>query len=128
MAKRSRPAGSKSVGVGGSAVRRCIYVASPYSIGDQAVNVRVQLDAAHRITEMGHLPFAPLLNHLWHLTHPRSNQAWLDEYCLPWVERCDLLLRLPGTSPGADLEVNHAINHGIEPCFGWEDLEFTLEN
>ena len=107
-------------------VRRSIYVASPYSIGDLTSNVRVQMDAFERIMGLGHLPFAPLLNHFQHLVHPRSDESWVHDYCLPWVERCDLILRLPGVSVGADLEVGHAIRHGVEPCFGWGDLEVAL--
>jgi hypothetical protein len=107
-------------------MRRCIYIASPYSIGDLTFNVRVQLDAFERIMNMGHLPFAPLLDHFQHLVHPRSDESWIHDYCLPWVERCDLILRLPGVSVGADLEVSHAIRHGVEPCFGWGDLEVAL--
>jgi hypothetical protein len=107
-------------------VRRSIYIASPYSIGDLTANVRVQLDAFERIMNMGHLPFAPLLDHFQHIVHPRSDESWLYDYCLPWVERCDLILRLPGVSVGADLEVGHAIKHGVEPCFGWSDLDVAL--
>ena len=124
----SKRAGRRAIPVkmDSKTVRLSIYIASPYSIGDQAANVRLQLDAFNRIMGMGHLPFAPLLNHFQHLVHPRSDESWIHDYCLPWVERCDLVLRLPGVSMGADLEVGHAIKHGVEPCFGWGDLDVAL--
>jgi hypothetical protein len=118
MASKSKGRGTKPVKMGRKTVRSSIYIASPYSIGDRAANVRLQLDAFNRIMGMGHLPFAPLLNHFQHLVHPRSDESWIHDYCLPWVERCDLILRLPGVSMGADLEVGHAIKHGVEPWVG----------
>ena len=107
--------------------RQVIYIASPYSLGDTARNVRTQVDATDRIISMGHTPFTPLLDHFIHLIHPRSDESWMVDYCLPWVERCDLILRLPGESPGADREVAHALRHGKEPCFGWDDLNAALQ-
>jgi len=128
MESKSKGRGTKPIKMDRKTVRSSIYIASPYSIGDRAANVRLQLDAFNRIMGMGHLPFAPLLNHFQHLVHPRSDESWIHDYCLPWVERCDLILRLPGVSMGADLEVGHAIKHGVEPCFGWGDLEVALED
>jgi len=128
MGCTSQSRGRKPVSMDRKTVRRSIYIASPYSIGDLTANVRVQLDAFERIMEMGHLPFAPLLDHFQHIVHPRSDESWLYDYCLPWVERCDLILRLPGVSFGADIEVGHAIKHGVEPCFGWSDLEVALDD
>ena len=128
MGCTSQSRGRKPVSMDRKTVRRSIYIASPYSIGDLTANVRVQLDAFERIMEMGHLPFAPLLDHFQHIVHPRSDESWLYDYCLPWVERCDLILRLPGVSFGADIEVGHAIKHGVEPCFGWSDLQVALDD
>ena len=128
MASKSKGRRANSIKMGSKTMRSSIYIASPYSIGDRAANVRLQLDAFERIMGMGHLPFAPLLNHFQHLVHPRSDESWIHDYCLPWVERCDLILRLPGVSLGADLEVGHGIKHGVEPCFGWSDLDVALAN
>ena len=103
-----------------------VYISSPYSLGSQADNVRVQLDRAHRILDYGHVPYAPLLSHFLHIYRARPYADWLrmDTAIIP---RCDVLLRLPGESKGADAEVDHAVSHAIHVCYGWQDLERWLE-
>lgn len=94
---------------------KMIYIASPYTIGDQAENVRKQLDAANELMDMGFCPIAPLLSHFQHIMHPRPYEDWLriDEEKL---RCCDAILRLPGESKGADREEALAIKLGI-PVF-----------
>lgn len=89
-----------------------VYIASPYSKGDPVVNVRTSLEAADRLASLGYLPFAPLLSHLWHLISPHPYEFW-TKMDLEWVQRCDVLLRLPGDSSGADAEVAFAAEHDI---------------
>lgn len=38
-----------------------VYVASPYTLGDVAVNVKAQMDAADKLISLGFAPFVPLL-------------------------------------------------------------------
>ncbi len=89
-----------------------IYIASPYTIGDQVLNVRRQIEAADTILQKGHIPFCPCLTHFWHFISPKSWEEWfrIDSVIVP---RCDALLRLPGESRGADREVALAKEHGI---------------
>ena len=84
-----------------------IYVAGPYTKGDVAVNVRVAIAAGNALAEAGALPFIPHLTHFWHLCCPHNWQFWLG-YDLEWLRLCDAVLRLPGESTGADLEVMEA--------------------
>lgn len=84
-----------------------VYIASPYSMGNVTDNIRKHLAAAHALTSKGFLPFAPLLFHFQDLMFPRSYREWLN-IDLEWVQKCDCLLRLPGESPGADIEVDCA--------------------
>ena len=86
---------------------RVIYIASPYTLGDHAENVAVQMNAAHKILDMGHCPITPLLSHFLHIHRQRPYEEWL-KMDLSLVEKCDILLRLPGESKGADIEVEHA--------------------
>jgi hypothetical protein len=81
-----------------------VYIAGPYTKGDVAVNVRNAIEAANRLADIGYAPFVPHLTHFWHLTFPRPYEFWceLDNAFLP---HCDILLRLPGESAGADREV-----------------------
>jgi len=84
-----------------------VYIASPYTIGDVAVNVKLQLDAVDQLMNLGFAPFAPLYSHFQHMAHPRPYQDWV-QIDLIWVKSCDCLLRLGGESKGADGEVAYA--------------------
>jgi hypothetical protein len=59
--------------------------------------------------------------HFHHFVHPHAYEDWMEQ-CLSWVERCDALLRLPGSSPGADREAQHAMQKGIPVFYSLEEL------
>lgn len=84
-----------------------IYIASAYTKGDAALNVRANLLAANAIAAKGFVPFAPLLYHFWHLITPQPYEFW-TKLDFAWIDRCDALIRLPGESSGADAEVLYA--------------------
>lgn len=84
-----------------------VYISSPYTIGDVAVNVKLQIDTVDILMNYGFLPFAPLYSHFQHMYHPRPYQDWIN-IDLEWVSVCDAILRIGGESKGADCEVNHA--------------------
>ena len=92
--------------------RKKIYIASPYTIGDIAVNVKRQIDAANELIALGYAPYTPLLSHFHHLIHPNHYDTWMD-IGLTWLVECDAVLRLPGESKGADIECNVAHDHNI---------------
>lgn len=96
-----------------------VYIASPYTVGDPAINVKFQMDVVNRLLNAWFLPFCPLYSHFQHMAHPRPYQDWID-IDLKWVEKCDCLLRLGGRSPGADGEVEYATKLG-KPVFYSED-------
>ena len=98
-----------------------VYIASPYTIGDQAINVKRQIDCFEELRNLGFIPFAPLMSHFQHMAHPRSYESWL-EWDFQWLEACDYLLRLDGESRGADLEVEHAKLKGIPIFYSVEDM------
>ena len=85
-----------------------IYVAGPITKGDQALNVRMGMDAATLLMDNGYIPFVPQLSWFWHLCNPADYEQWM-KLDLEWIKRCDALLRLPGESKGADVEVTHAM-------------------
>lgn len=89
-----------------------IYIAAPFSKGDQILNIRAAFDAAEELAIRGHMPFVPHVTGLWHLVHPKPYDWWL-RYDNVWLLQCDALLRLPGESPGADEEVALAARRGI---------------
>lgn len=105
-----------------------IYIASPYTIGDVAVNVKTQLDAADILMNNGFAPFTPLYSHFQHMAHPRDYHDWIN-LDLEWITVCDCLIRLEGKSSGADGEVAHAIKLGIPVFFATLDtLEMEITN
>lgn len=101
---------------------RFVYIASPYTKGDVAVNVRRNIEAADRVALIGYVPFAPLLTHFWHLLIPHEYEFWC-EHDLAWLERCDCIIRLPGESTGADKEVARAVELGLPVYYSVEELE-----
>lgn len=106
---------------------KTVYIASPYTVGDQALNVRKSMDCANDLFNNGYIPFIPLLSHFQHMIHPRNYMEWID-YDYTWVSKCDALLRLPGESKGADMEVEHAKKCGIPIFYTIEYInEFNIK-
>jgi hypothetical protein len=99
-----------------------VYIASPYTIGDTAINVRRQIDAVDQLMDMGFAPFAPLYSHFQHLVHPRRYEDWLL-IDLEWVKACDCVLRLEGESAGADTEVETAEMYSKPVFYSFEELK-----
>jgi len=101
--------------------KKLIYIASPYTKGDVAVNVRESIVVADTLTEAGYLVFAPLFSHFWHFLIPHQYDFWM-EMDLQWILRCDCVLRLPGESSGADKEVAFATAINIPVYYSVEEL------
>lgn len=98
-----------------------VYIASPYTIGDVAVNVKTQMDTADELMNRGFAPFTPLYSHFQHMAHPRKYQDWLD-LDFVWIKSCDCILRLPGESSGAEKEVEFANYNDILVFYSIEDV------
>lgn len=84
-----------------------IFISSPYTLGDQLENVKVQMKCANTLIDLGFCPFVPLLFHFQDSEYPRPYEDWL-KICFKWLEKCNGIIRLPGKSSGADREVAHA--------------------
>ena len=98
-----------------------IFISSPYTLGDTGENVRNQILAADQLMTAGYTSFIPLLSHFQHLVCPRPYDDWLAND-LEWLPVCNALLRLPGESAGADLEVAKAIELGIPVYYSIDDI------
>ena len=103
-----------------------VYIASPYTKGDPAINTSFQMEIFHQLFDEGLVyPVAPLMSHFLHLYRPRSYVDWID-YDLAILARCDALLRLNPNYPylnyivtessGATLEIARAKGLGL-PVF-----------
>lgn len=84
-----------------------VFISSPYTLGDTAANVRAQHDAFAALLDLGFTPFAPLLSHYQQLIHPVSWAQWI-RWDFEWIAQCNVVLRLPGESRGAELECARA--------------------
>ena len=108
-----------------------VYIAGPLSQGDLAENINLATSVFHAIAANGLAPLCPHWSAFsggiageigdrpfaYAYTRPRdtTHEYWMA-VDLPWVEASDAVLRLPGASDGADLEVSHARKHGV-PVF-----------
>lgn len=80
-----------------------VYVAGPYTSPDSCINTHNAIEMGDRLLEAGYVPFVPHLTHFWHTMSPKDYQTWLD-YDEQWMVMCDVMIRLPGKSSGADRE------------------------
>lgn len=93
-----------------------VYIAGPvHGSGNVEDNVTRALDAAERLYQAGFTPFVPHLFTHWEREHGSGGdgQEKFMAMDLEWLSRCDVMIRLPGVSPGADREVAFAEEHGI---------------
>ncbi len=102
---------------------KTIYLAGPYTNGDVAVNVQIAMRTGLLLIKEGHAPFIPHLYHFLHMHEPQPYEAWMA-MDLAWLKRCDVFFRMPGQSPGADLEEQWARALGL-PVY--HELEVLLE-
>lgn len=103
-----------------------VYIASPYTKGDPAINAHFQVRIFNEMMDDGIvIPFIPLASHYLHSVMPRKYEDWI-EIDKVMVLKCEALVRLNAIneylryfeeeSSGADGEVMLAIQHGI-PVF-----------
>ena len=98
-----------------------VYIAAPYSIGDQLENVVRTMSLADELMSYGFVPHLPLLSHFWHEHSPKEWETWI-EYDKHWLTVCDCVYRIPGESRGADIEVEFAIRHDIPVVESLDEL------
>ena len=92
-----------------------VYIASPYTKGDPAINTHFQCSIFNELMDDGLVwPVAPLWSHFQHTIMPRPYKDWVG-YDLAMITRYDACLRLDASiqslnyniheSSGADGEV-----------------------
>jgi hypothetical protein len=114
-----------------------VYIASPYTKGDVAMNTHFQCKVFDRLLSDGKvLPVAPLWSHFQHTLFPRPYEDWI-RYDQEMLCCYDVCLRLEATLPaldyqqnessGADAEVKEFVRKGkmvfysIEDLYAWVD-------
>lgn len=87
---------------------KLIYIAGPLGAeADWDANVREACRLAEVVSELGFAVVVPHCFVEWHRRFPADYETWIQRD-LRLVECSDLVLRLPGISPGADRECKHA--------------------
>ena len=84
-----------------------VYIASPYWSDDPQIrsnNVARQITTANMLINTGFAPFWPLASYYLEQDFHRPEFIWA-KLSIEWIAACDILLRLPGKSPGAEHEV-----------------------
>ena len=97
-----------------------VYIAGPYTIGDTQRNVAHAMEMFNQVADAGYFPHCPHLYHFLHVDRPREYEEWL-RLDFAWIDVCDMVIRLPGESPGAEREVERANELGI-PVYGEREL------
>jgi hypothetical protein len=98
-----------------------VYIAGPYTQGDPVENTRNAIKIADDLVRWGFVPFVPHLTMFWQLVLPHELNFWYRFDDL-WLKKCDILLRLPGFSPGADKEVELAKLNGLRVYYSTAEL------
>lgn len=82
-----------------------VYIASPYTKGDPAINARFQCQIFDELLSDGLvLPYAPLWTHFQHTIFPKPYKMWV-EYDLALLPKFDACLRLASVLP----ELNYSV-------------------
>ncbi len=89
-----------------------VYIAGSYTTGDPVLNLLDAIEAEQVVIEAGHIPFVPHLYRFWRHLIPGSHEQWMA-LDMAWLAKCDVLIRLPGHSLGADREVAEAQRLGL---------------
>jgi hypothetical protein len=98
-----------------------VYIAGPYT-GDEEKNVNEAIAFGEVVANRGFIPFIPHLNHYWDKQYVHDYEFWMNQD-LQWLAMCDVLLRMPGQSSGADREVAAAILSGKPVAYSLQELK-----
>lgn len=115
-----------------------VYIASPYTKGDVAMNTHFQCKIFDQLlTEGKVLPVAPLWSHFQHILFPRPYDDWI-RYDQEMLSLYDCCLRLTVSIPllgyrqcessGADEEVASFGRMGKPVFYAIEDLYTWVDN
>jgi hypothetical protein len=114
-----------------------VYIASPYSKGDPALNAHFQCKIFNKLLDDGKvLPVAPLWSHFQHILFPRPYNDWIN-YDQDMLSLYDCCLRLNANLPaldyyvkessGADAEVETFIKMGKPVFYSIDELYLYVE-
>lgn len=103
-------------------MRLLVYISGPITKGDQFVNVKKAMDAFNDLMDVGIAAYCPHWTVYAHQLRPREHDEWMAYDIEAVLPRCNAVLRLPGDSIGADMEVKHARGMGIPVLYSVETV------
>jgi Domain of unknown function (DUF4406) len=113
-------------------MKKIVYVAGPYTCGHKKL-VRINIERAEeygkQILLAGYSPFIPHKNtSFWGDDDrflDRSSSDWIDDVCLPFLAKCDILFLIPGweSSKGSIIEKAFAEKNNIPIIYSVSDLK-----
>ena len=95
--------------------RKRIYLSGPMTGWNILENVTRAIGVYRELIEAGFAPLCPHLNYYADQAGAIPHAVWM-EIDLPWVAAADAVLRIPGESPGSDIEQVRAELLGV-PVF-----------
>lgn len=98
-----------------------VFISGPYTLGDVAINVKNAMNVANDLINAGYAPFCAHLTHFLHINNQQPYEKWI-EIDLVFLETCHALLRIPGESKGAEIEVMTAKRLGIPVFYSLNEL------
>lgn len=98
-----------------------IYIAGPYTLPNPQQCTETAMTVWNELWEKGYAPYCPHWSHFQDQFIHRPYGEWLD-YDLQFLRVCDAVLRLPGESQGAELEVQWAKRHALPIFYSIEEL------
>ena len=83
-----------------------VYISGPYSSNPEE-NTKIACGYWQILWEMGYAPQCPHWSHIQTRVSDLPHSKWL-EYDCSWISANDVVLRIPGESDGAEIEVAYA--------------------
>lgn len=111
-----------------------VYVAGPLTKGDVTENVRNAMTVGSKLLMDGYDVIIPHLNmflqRFWEeegLFGAAPKSEWGYDEFMEWdyalLRKCDILYRMPGESPGSDMEVAFSKGQGKPVVYNFGELE-----
>lgn len=91
---------------------KLVYVSGPYTQGDPVTNTQNAVKAGEVLLTKGYVPIIPHLSMLWHMMSPHDYRYWMD-YDMKLLAMCEIMVRLPGESSGAEEELDWWVAHDV---------------
>jgi hypothetical protein len=108
-----------------------VYVAGPIrgknpTPANMTRNVNKAMDVWARLTEAGILAYVPHTDYFMARRNPQTFEGWETQDFMdidfPWLRTCNIFLRLPGESHGADVEQAEAERIGMPILYSVEEV------